>query len=205
MPEHRDQHVHYTRKEWSEEPYFCEVVEYLKQKNIKSFLDIGSNVGEVANVLSDQINTLVYFYLIEPQKDNFAFLKDNTKQLKNCTYFNFGIFYGKREAELYQDPSWKNVGAYTVEVLQNQFCSIGETIKLCTLEECNIPVVDFAKIDVEGAEYNIIENSEYLKSVPYIDIEFHNWNIKHIEFMHKNLPTHKVGISTGNHLFMEKI
>jgi len=208
MPEFREEHVRYTRKEWTQTLYFCNVIDFLKAKQIKSFMDIGSNVGEVANILNENVESLCDFYLIEPQKDNFLFLKENTKQIKNCKYFQFGIFYGKKEAELHQDPAWKNVGAFTVEVIQNQFKSTGEKIKLITLEECNFPIVDFVKIDVEGAEYNIIQNSEYIKKVPYIEVEFHKWDIDCIDFIKNKLPSHKICLydpNLSNHLLLEKI
>lgn len=208
MPEYRHEHIAYTRKEWTEINYFINIVNYIKENSIKSFLDVGSNVGEVANILFENINSINSFYLIEPQKDNFLFLKQNTKQIKNCSYYDVGIYYGKSEAELFQDPSWKNVGSFTVEVIQKQFKTTGEKIELKTLEELNIPTVDFVKIDVEGAEYNIIKNSTYIKEVKYIEVEFHDWSINNFEFIKSNLPSHKIAaydVNLSNHLLLEKI
>ena len=42
-----------------------------------------------------------------------------------------------------------------------------------TLEELELPIVDFIKIDIEGGEFNVIENSSYLQQIRWIDIEFH--------------------------------
>jgi FkbM family methyltransferase len=208
MPEYRHEHVSYTRKEWCEVDYFVKVVQFLREKGIESFLDIGSNVGEVANILFEKIHSIQNFYLVEPQKDNFLFLKQNTQQIKNCSYYDVGIYYGKKESELFQDPSWKNVGAFTVEIIQQQFKSTGEKIVLKTLEELNLPIVDFVKIDVEGSEYNILENSSYLKNVKYVEIEFHDWSINNFDFIQKNIPSHKIAIYDQNmssHLLLEKI
>jgi FkbM family methyltransferase len=208
MPTRREDHVIYTRKEWTIVPYFIKVIEILSKNNIKSFLDIGSNVGEVANILSEKIRSLEQFVLIEPQNENFVFLKQNTKNLQNCIYLQLGIYYGKTEAELFQDPSWRNVGAFTVEVIQQKFESTGEKITLKTLEELNIPVVDFVKIDVEGAEYNILQNSTYLKSTKFIEIEFHNWDIDSLKYINDALPSHKILLfdpELSNHVLLEKI
>lgn len=205
MPLNREHHVKYTRDEWTKEKYFIDVVSFLKQKQIKSFLDIGSNVGEVANVLYEHIETLCNFYLIEPQKENFLFLKQNTEKIPNCQYFQFGIFYGKKEGHLYQDPKWRNVGGFTVEHLYSHFNTTGEKVKLVTLEECDFPIIDFVKIDVEGSEYNIIENSQYIKTAPLIEVEFHKSDIDSVDFIKNKLPSYKILIHCGNHLLLEKI
>jgi hypothetical protein len=47
------------------------------------------------------------------------------------------------------------------------------TIPLKKLEDLGIPVVDLVKMDVEGLEFDILKNSEYLKKVKWMDIEFH--------------------------------
>ena len=65
--------------------------------------------------------------------------------------------------------------------------------------------MDFVKIDVEGCEYNIIENSSYLKTVKFIEIEFHNYDINISDFIRKNLPSHKIEIFGLNHILLGKI
>jgi hypothetical protein len=42
------------------------------------------------------------------------------------------------------------------------------------LEDIDNPIFDIVKIDVEGSEYNIIENSSMIKESRYLIIEWHN-------------------------------
>ena len=74
MPSSRESHVLYTRSELETYQYYKDVIEILKQDKIKSYIDIGANVGEFCNVLFEKIDTLKKAYLIEPQEDNFIFL-----------------------------------------------------------------------------------------------------------------------------------
>lgn len=63
-----------------------------------------------------------------------------------------------------------------------------EEIFLSELElEENMENVDLIKFDIEGSEYNVIENSKLLKHIKYIIIEFHPFGMKEQEVI-KNLP-----------------
>jgi FkbM family methyltransferase len=226
MPLTREHHVHYTRNEFQTDPYFIAMIQFLKEQKIESILDLGSNVGEATNVFADHISTLKNFFMVEPQKDNFAFLQQNTRHLQNCKFYNVGIYYGATEAELYLDPHYPNVGGFVLEQANDpNVCpkhrGVGEKVKLTTLEELDIPMVDFVKMDIEGAEYNLLLNSSYLKNVKYIDFEPHTRSPyvpkvetaqKDIdEFLKQHFPSHRVIIngmdlgSNSGHKFLSKI
>jgi FkbM family methyltransferase len=205
MPANRTDHIAYTRNEWENEPYFLKVLEILQSENIISYLDLGANVGEVCNVLFEKIPTLESAYLVEPQLENFEFLKAHViSENRKIEYYPVGIFYGKTTGELFIDPSWQNPGSFALSDDRDNFQPAGETVKLTTLEDLNIPYVDFVKIDVEGSEYNIVENSSYLTGCKYIDIEFHTYTIPSLEFCQKNLPTHSIVLSEGGHLLLKR-
>lgn len=222
----REDHVAYTRNEFQTDPYFVEMIRFLHEQKIESILDLGSNVGEATNVFADHIPTLKKFFMVEPQKDNFAFLQQNTRHLENRTFYNVGIYYGATEAELYLDPYYPNVGGFVLEQVNDpNICpthtGVGEKVKLTTLEELNIPIVDFVKVDIEGAEYNLLLNSSYLKNVKYIDFEPHirppyvpkvETAQKDVdEFLKHYFPSHRVVIngmdvgSNSGHKLLEKI
>lgn len=205
MPATRFDHIAYTRNEWIENSYFLKVLEILKSKKIESYLDLGANVGEVCNVLFDNISTLQKAYLVEPQLENFEFMKDHLASKSSAVeYYNVGIFYGKTEGELYIDPTWPNPGSFSLTDFRDNFQPVGETVKLVTLESLAIEPVDFVKIDVEGSEYNIIQNSQYLTQCKYLDIEFHNHSIDYHEFCKTHLPSHSILLNESGHLLLEK-
>ena len=205
MPANRKDHIDYTRNEWETEPYFLKVLEILQANDILSYLDLGANVGEVCNVLFEKIPTLDSAYLVEPQLENFEFLKDHViSENRKIEYYQVGIFYGKTAGELFIDPNWQNPGSFALTDDRENFQPAGETVTLTTLEDLQIPHVDFVKIDVEGSEYNIVENSTYLTGCKYIDIEFHTHSIPSAEFCQKNLPTHSIILSEGGHILLRK-
>lgn len=197
--------ISYTQNDW-QKGHHLKVINYLKSCDIESYVDLGANLGEVFNILKFYLHDLKKAYLFEPQLDNFAFLQERYKDNPDVRCFNFGIYYGKTQLPLYRRD--KNIGGYSVNNAHETCKLVGETILLKTLEEFDIPVVDFVKIDVEGAEENIIRNSKYLKKVKYLDIEFHD-DLRSLETVSKLcrecFPNHKIMFYDPENAFLEKI
>lgn len=171
MPISREEHVLYTRNELTSYPYYVEIFNILKNENIESYLDIGANVGEFCKFLFEKIPTLKKAYLLEPDFENFSFLEKHTGGI-DTDAINMGIFYGSGKYKL--EKHGDNVGGF--QIMESDTMGISN---VTTLENLNLPVVDLIKMDVEGGEFNIIKNSSYLKSVKWLDIEWH----------HNNTPT----------------
>lgn len=77
----QEQHKEYTFKEWTEYEYFYGVIEYLKEKNINSFIDIGGCSGEVSCIILDRISSIEYGIIFEPNIENYNFIKENIKTI----------------------------------------------------------------------------------------------------------------------------
>lgn len=222
MPTTREEHVSYTRNEWNSGSYFPRIIEILRENGIKSMVDIGSNVGEVVNIMIENIPSLNDIYIFEPHVDNMRFLKDNISKNsdgKNIEYYQFGVYYGERTSKMYQDPGHRNVGGFQLEHARKEigkereyilvdnigldrFEPIEYTIDLKTLEELSLPDVDFIKIDVEMSEYNIIENSDFIKRSKFMDIEFHLCPDV-FGYVKDNLPTHEIIHHGEGHVFLK--
>jgi len=192
MPKTKEEHVKYTRDEWLNNPlnYYKEIISYLKYKNILYILDIGANVGETANIFSEVFVNLKKSFLVEPNKENYNFILKNTKN-SISEVFNCAIGYYEEKMCLIPCP-YGNVGGWKIGSLKNHMEFNEVPVK--ELEELQIPIVDFVKMDVEGGEYNIIENSSYLKSVKFLEIEFHDMNINSKHFCEKHLQNHEIKI-----------
>lgn len=215
MPLTREQHVLYTRNEWKNGFYFTRILDILKTNKIQSMIDIGANVGEVTNILLETIPELNEIHLFEPQKDNMKFLKENIAKNatnKNINYYECGVFYGHKSALMYQDPNYRNVGGFQVDVARTtvdtknsiaHFQPVEGEIELKTLEEFNFTDIDFVKIDVELSEYNIIENSTFLQTVKFLDIEFHHL-VEHVDYAKKHFPNHEIIINHDWHVFLKR-
>lgn len=172
MPNSQIEHLNYTLSEWAHHPYFCEVTNYLKKHQIKNYIDIGANVGGVCKHLFQNIQKFETAYLFEPQKDNFNFMVNLFKDNKNVNCINQGIYYGVTQGALHMNSG--NVGGYSLIKYSDLFVTENCVSNFTTLENfTGLNNIDFIKIDTEGAEYNIIENSSILKSAKFLDIEFH--------------------------------
>lgn len=200
MPNTLEDHVKYTRDEWSNVEYYINLLEYLKTKNIKSFMDLGGCVGEVSNILNENLN-LDKIYIIEPVIENYNFIVNKFINTKNIFIFNKAIYYGSDTIELGQMTSYVNVGGWAFSNEHEINKVAVETIKL---EE--LPICDFIKIDIEGSEYNLIVNSKNLRKFKFIALELHSDLIDNYqELIAKYLPNHKIIFNFNEQLFLELI
>jgi FkbM family methyltransferase len=185
MPITREEHIDYTRNELKNYEYYIKLLKTLKSKDIKTYIDIGANVGEFCNILFEELNTLNHAYLIEPENENFLFMLNNVVRKDNVTPINVGIGYNITDGTLLGN---NNVGGF--KIIEG---GSGQKIDVKTLEELNLPLVDLVKIDVEGMEYNIIENSTYLQKIKWIDVEFHDYHNKPLRpYVSKYFPNHTI-------------
>lgn len=174
-------HVNYTRNEWQTVSSFVDMLNFLQNKNINYVADVGSNVGEVSKIFIERIPSIKKIYAYEPESTNYNFLKNRFENEPKIVPIKKGIYYGKTETTLFNNGG---SGSHTV-VLNNS--SVGDFIELTELEKTNIEKLDLIKIDIEGAEYNVIKNSELLKKIKYIIIEFHPFGMDDPNF-EINLP-----------------
>ena len=155
-------------------------------------------------------NHNIKVFCVEPDKENIHYLKDKLRnEIQNGTVIpiEIGIFYGKTEAKAFstkildergQYVFYENVGGYGIdECLQTivdkrksngEFVDCGhfknKIFKLDTLENVfnGAPEPDFIKIDVEGAEKNIVIHSVLLQRAKYILLE---WNHADFDSIHQ--------------------
>jgi FkbM family methyltransferase len=198
-----DTHTEYTINEWTNSIYYTKVIDYLKKCEINSFLDIGACTGVIFEILQNNLPNLVNGVLIEANSTNYNFIKNRYVNSTNVKVINKALFYGQEFLELGEVNN--NVGAWSYKSNKNNF-----KVETITLEDVvknffveSLP--DLVKIDIEGCEYNFLENSEVLKKIPYIEIEFHPnekygffgnegkpWNEFWRPFVSKYLPNHKI-------------
>ena len=198
-------HWKYTVDEWENGEYFKTIVSVFKESKIKNFIDIGANVGGVTNVLLNNVPTIETGYLFEPQKDNYNFLLNKFKDLKKIVCINSGIYYGESYLNLFKN---ENIGGFTIikendsSLLEEEYCSFFE------LEFFNFKPIDLVKMDIEGSEYNVIENSKFLQTVKFIEIEFHHREFDS-NYISQYFPNHHIiWYSTWNnainHILLKK-
>jgi len=176
-------------------PFWISTLEKLRIGGIKTAVDIGASSGIFLMFLMN-IPTLQKIYCFEPDDENFKMLQANTEGFgPGVKIYNTGIYYGIRQSTVVGTGDQSPLG-YMVEDAKKEHDFRwgttryeGKIFNLCPLEEVITNPVDFIKIDVEGSEYNIIENSTLLRKSKYLQISFHNHPGIYVEnFIHKMLP-----------------
>ena len=175
--------------------------------NVETVVDIGACFGfSVLHWNRTLFPKIIYAF--EPTKRNTEIIKFTCKDLTNLTIFQNAVYYCNNE---YLDIQFdkESPGHHSLEVIRNSelmddnhrndYPGIIEKVKIVKLEDVIDFVPDLIKIDVEGAEFNIIEHSIIFKEAKYLWIEWHEWmnggkqNPEYIDvFMKKHLPNHFV-------------
>lgn len=174
--------IKYTTDEWNNIPYYINVVESLRMTKIKSYIEVGACLGVVANLLNSKIPTIETSILIEALPSNFIELNKNLQSDKIKIYkFHCAVYYGQDFVTMGNDGSHEsglyNVGGFGIQNILANHHQHNTTVEIptITLEEIiKGDTIDFIKIDVEGAEKNIIENSTALPLIKYMEIELHD-------------------------------
>jgi FkbM family methyltransferase len=198
-------HTYYTRDEWSNRWFYTYIIEYLKEKQIRSFLDVGGCTGEVVKLFFERIPTLEKSTIIEPVPVNFGFIEKRFSEDQNVNVINKAIYYGLETISLGQSDG--NVGGYNM--YSNNHSTQFDEIPTMTLED--LPEYDCIKIDIEGGERNVLQHSTCLKHFKYIAIEFHDDMASNWEYLVKEyLPHHKIIVDGRQHgnpesVLLEKI
>lgn len=193
MPATQEAHWEFTVREWST-PYFHKLIELIP--SVKVAYDIGANVGGFSVVLQRRFND-IKIYSFEPDKENCDYLKQKSP---DTILIEKGIYYGKKTAKAQLNND--NIGGYFLEGIHEYGGDVGKIFELTTLEELGIDAPDLIKMDVEGSEKNIIENSSIVKDCPHLIIEWHFPNEDPIAFFEKHLPKHKIVENLENLQFL---
>ena len=135
---------------------FEKIKEIFKNKQIKSFWDIGANVGIYSVFIAKRYSCNIYAF--EPSKKYHSFLKLNTTFFKKVKAHNFGIgSINKKEKLILTREPGSNY------ITRNKFDKNTKNSEICEIRTINklpkIKVPNLVKIDVEGFEYEILNYS----------------------------------------------
>jgi len=222
----QDAHWNYTISEWKK-PNYQEYLDIIfKDNNIEYICDIGANVGGTTKVFVDYIienkKNVKKIYCFEPDIENMNFLKSKFKNAiegNKITTINKGVYYGKTKAKVFgaghihENRIHPNVGGYAIEECMKEIVSVrnkrGESVfcgqvdnkefELDTFENLIEKSItpDFVKIDIEGAEKNVLMNSELIKCAKFITLEWNQEdNLK--DFIQQYLPNFKIIKESGD-------
>jgi len=214
MPIDQNSHLEYTINEWTKEP-FTKILEIIfSDKTVTNFIDIGANVGGVIKALHtlNYCKNLKKIVCFEPDNDNYNYLTDICKNINtqnvDIICYNIGIYYGINEAQVCGTGDG-NIGGYFIydDSISREHQVIpykNKIFKLDNIEKYIDFEMDVVKIDIEGSEINVLENSTIIKNSKFIILEWH-FNANRLdEFILKNLPTFEILYDTGNTNYLLK-
>lgn len=195
--------------------------------------NVGGTAIVFLNYATEKQKNVDKIYCFEPEKENYKSMCENIKKYgyeNKCVCNEYGIFYGKKESKIYSIywdsevcvDGGNNCGGYicdeeiakkSAENLEGSRY-IGESyiddsdkniIKLDELENFDLPDPDFIKIDIEGSELNLIENSVLLKKAKYIFVEFLWKDIDKYDYFLKYLPEFEIINDEGNDILLRNV
>ncbi len=141
----------------------------------KVIIDCGSNIGYstlfFANVYPD-----AQIYSIEPDKNNFKFLRFNTIFYDNIHVIESAIWDKETSARL-EDTEMGEAGYMTVETGEGDEKSFKTTTLSKIVAENGIEQIDLIKIDIEGSEKEVFsapDIDEWLSKVKVMAIVIHD-------------------------------
>lgn len=149
------------------------------KSSVTRIVDLGSNIGlSAASFLSEYPNASIV--VVEPEKDNVLVLNENLQPYidEGRTVFKFNSPVYSKEVVLNLFDSLK--GSHGFRVSENLESSNSlQTMDSVTingiLEKVGWDSIDIIKIDIEGAEFELLqENIEWIQKTKYLIIETHD-------------------------------
>lgn len=134
--------------------------------------DIGGFKGEWSHTISKKYNCDIYIF--EPVKTFFSQIENKFKDNKKIKVYNLGLYSETKEESI------SIAGDSSSHI--NQKSDNSEKIQLQNvvefLKEKNVSYVDLAKINIEGAEYDLINkliDSNVVTTFNNLQVQFHNF------------------------------
>lgn len=144
----------------------------------QSFVDVGANVGWYALMAARTVGPTGRVIAIEPSQSNLFWLKNNIKQngFSNVRLITEAAWSSEAELPLFQGPAY-NSGASTVVASFADYkgCDQVGLVKArplaAMLSPDEISTLRIIKIDVEGAEFEVIRGLEPVLDLAPQDLE----------------------------------
>lgn len=163
---------------FSLQAYPYEVIYNIKapiKEDIRTILDIGGNLGQFA-VTAKYVWPDAKIFVFEPYDKAFQLLKKNTTGIEGISIYNYGVGEaGERDiyvvadrtstASIFMDNAKSSPIVRPGEVEKHESSFINDVVMLCGTSQ-----YDLVKVDVEGAEYEVVEALANIK-IKYLYIE----------------------------------
>lgn len=148
----------------------------IKCEDPKVIIDAGANIGTSSIYFSIKYPN-AKIYAIELEDENYNILLKNIENYKNIVPIKAGL-WGKEETKKIQNRKTGPWG-YTIVETDNKISETGQDIECVTIktlmEKYKFNTVDILKIDIEGSEKEVLDNSEeWINQVKVLTVELHD-------------------------------
>lgn len=223
-------HWAYTLAEFQHPAHQRILDRVFSDQEIRVVYDIGANTGATAHLFL-QRQPLAHIVCFEPDDDNVQFMRQALSAeiaSGKVIVVPKGVFYGRTSARVHittildesgAENPYFNVGGWSIDECAQERCKLrqrgGERVGtqpvadkvflLGSVEElaAQLPPPDFVKIDVEGAERNILQHSTLLRRAKYIWVE---WNQEEAvaDFVKEHLPEFEI-VDSGADVLLKRM
>ena len=135
--------------------------------------DVGAYIGSFTEKLSNKFNCKIYCF--EPKLEYFDYLNQKFKNNENIRIFNFAL------SNFTGTGMISSIGAGS-SMVYRQENAVLEEIKVKSiyefLKEENINKIDLLYLNIEGSEYNLLDEiitKNIQKKILHFQIQFHNF------------------------------
>ena len=146
----------------SYEPIETDLVKKHIKKNDR-ILDIGANIGYYTLLFASIIGSKGHVFSFEPEPKNFKILESNVKlnNFHNTTLEKLAVSNQSGNIELYLSD--EGIGQHRIH--KSRFGKSSISVKMISIDDYfdnNFQKIDFIKIDVEGAEYDVLKGMKHI-------------------------------------------
>ena len=176
-------------------------------KSPKNILDCGAHIG-LSSIYFAANYPDCRIISIEPESRNFKLLKKNVKNYPNIIPMRAALWNDVRELDVL-DPG-NDTWSYRVGApRKNKSSKIIEKISGVTVDKIMqdycIDFIDILKIDIEGAEKDVFENSSrWIDKVGVIAMELHDWRAGCREVVSRAVKDFEFGSEQGENTFFAR-
>jgi FkbM family methyltransferase len=162
-----------------------DIVERFQPKEGDIVVDIGAHIGHYTIIASKRVGMYGKVVAIEANPDNFEMLNRNIKlnQLTNIISLNYAVYSKETKIKLYLAGEESGYTIYDTIMIeraargQENFVEVNANTLDYLLQLYGINEVNWIKIDVEGAEYEVLKGATNMlsksKDISLL-IEIHN-------------------------------
>lgn len=200
MPNDLESHRQWTRDEWDHNEYMVSIFEFLKNHKIKTAVDAGGCTGEFTNILLERVPTVEKVIILEPIVKNYDFIINNVIDPK-VDIINKALYETEERINLGRIDN--NVGGWSIN-----WSGESTTVECISIEKLlAIMPIDFMKIDIEGAERDVLSHSSSLHEIQFLEIEFHDHLLEEVQwrlFSEQTLRSHEILFSFKQNAFFSR-